>query len=34
MLEDRKSKESASQDATDIFDIPKDIEERIEKLRK
>ena len=34
MLEDRKSKENVSQDATDIFDIPKDIEERIEKLRK
>ena len=34
MLEDRKSKENVSQDATDVFDIPKDIEERIEKLRK
>lgn len=34
MLEDRKSKENVSQDTTDIFDIPKDIEERIEKLRK
>ena len=34
MLEDRKSKENTSQDATDVFDIPKDIEERIEKLRK
>ena len=34
MLEDRKSKENVSQDTTDIFDIPKDIKERIEKLRK
>ena len=34
MLEDRKNKENVSQDATDVFDIPKDIEERIEKLRK
>lgn len=34
MLEDRKSKENTSQDAADVFDIPKDIEERIEKLRK